>query len=111
MFAPDSDQLKFDQIRLVEILNADTGWKREPVTWNSFSRCNPIETVLNTQMIIDIDTPKVLDEPVRIHIRPVIQRLIERTTQGIAFYPLGSLNVSFYTRENQDDPLRTPLIF
>jgi len=111
-FAPDVDLLEFDQIRLVEILNADTDWKRESVTWNSFSRGNPIETVFNTQMIIDIDTPNVLDEPVRIHIpRPVIKRMIEGTTQGIAFHPLGSVNVSFYTGESQDDPLRPRLYF
>jgi len=112
LFAPDADLLEFDQIRLVEILNAETDWKRESVTWNSFSRGNPIESVLNTQMIIDIDIPIVMDESVRIHIpRPVIQRMIEGTTQGIAFYPLGSLNASFYRGENQDDSLRPRLYF
>ena len=107
-----TDEIEFDQIRLVEILGGDKNWKREEVTLHNFLMDEPIEEALNTQMIIDIDIPDVKGEPRRIHIpRPVIQRMLDGQTKGIALYPLGALHASFYTGGELDDPKRPRLYF
>ena len=110
--ATGTDEIEFDQIRLVEILGGDENWKREEVTLHNFLKDKPIEKALNTQMIIDINIPDVKDEPRRIHIpRPVIQRMLDGQTKGIALYPLGALHASFYPGEDLDDPKRPRLYF
>jgi len=107
-----TDEIEFDQIRLVEILGGDENWKREEVTLHNFLMDEPIEEALNTQMIIDIDIPNVKEEPRSIHIpRPVIQRMLDGRTKGIALYPLGALHASFYTGGELDDPKRPRLYF
>jgi hypothetical protein len=107
-----TDQLESDRVRLVEILGGDTDWLRESVTYQSFNNSKPLDSVLNSQMIIDIDLPKQKDKPLYIHIpRPVIQRLLNGRTKGIAIYPLGTLHASFYPGNNLNDPLRPKLYF
>jgi len=106
-----TDEIEFDQIRLVEILEGNEEWTRDEVTLDNFLAGEEIETVLNTQMIIDIDIPDVKDEPRRIHIpRPVIQRLLDGRTKGIALYPLGALHASFYPGDSPADP-RWPALY
>ncbi len=93
----DTDRIEFDKIRMVEILAGDPIWNRDSVTFNSFLQGEPLESVLNTQMIHDFVLPSKKDEPLYIHLpRPVMQRLIDGKTKGLAFYPLGSLQASFY---------------
>lgn len=107
-----TDQLESDRIRLVEILGGENDWSHESVTYQSFSNSMPLDSVLNSQMIIDIDLPKQKDEPLYIHIpRPVIQRLLNGRTKGIAIYPLGALHASFYPGRNLNDPRRPKLYF
>lgn len=81
--------------------NGDTEWNRNDVTFNNFTEGKHVNTVFNQQMIIDIVLPKEGDSPLRIHIpRPVIQRMIDGQTFGIALYPLGALHASFYLDED-----------
>jgi len=106
-----TDEIEFDQIRLVEILKGDENWARDKVTLENFLAGDEIEAVLNTQMIIDIDIPSVKDEPRHIHIpRPVIQRMLNGETKGIALYPLGALHASFYPGDSPADP-RWPALY
>ena len=107
-----TDQIEFDQIRLVEILGGYSGWTRNDVTYTQFLSENLLRDALNPQMIIDIDIPDTKQESVRIHIpRPVILRLIDGTTKGIALYPLGLLTTSFYSGDSMLHPLRPRLYF
>lgn len=110
--ATGTGQIEFDQIRIVEILDGYSAWTRDDVTFNSFLSGNALGEVINTQMIIDIDIPGIKDEARWIHIpRPVIQRLIDGTTKGIALYPLGALSASFYSGDSMIHPLRPKLYF
>ncbi|MDZ7717592.1 MAG: hypothetical protein U5K72_02080 [Balneolaceae bacterium] len=103
---------ELNRIRLVEILSGDESWIREEVTYHSFTMNEPIEQVLNTQMIIDIDIPLQEDTPRYIHIpRPVIQRMLNGRTKGIALYPLGPLHASFYPGSSMGNPFRPRLYF
>lgn len=105
-------EIEFDRIRLVEITGGDANWTRNKVTFNSFKGKESIKTVLNTQMIIDIDIPDQKNSSRYIHIpRPVIQRLLDGQTKGIALYPLGALHASFYPGGGDDDPIRPKLYF
>lgn len=102
---------EFDQVRLVEILDGDPEWIREEVTWKSFTLGRCIDEVFNTQMIVDIDMPEQAgEEVIRLAIpRPVIQRMLDGRTQGIAIYPLGALHASFYS--GIQDPQKEPRLY
>lgn len=92
-----TDRIEFDRIRMVEILGGDPHWNRNDVTFNSFLQDEPLESVLNTQMIHDFVIPSKKDEALYIHLpKPVMQRMIDGKTKGLALYPLGSLQATFY---------------
>jgi len=102
----------FGLIRIVEILGGDPSWTRNSVTWNSLLCGEPVDTVINPQMIID--WPPVEGNKVKTYLtisRPVIQRLINGTTPGIAIRPLGSIHASFYSREYDSGRLAARLLF
>jgi hypothetical protein len=108
----ETGKIEFDQIRIVEILGGNPAWTNTDVTFNHFLSGSSLLDVLNTQMIIDIDIPNTKDTPVWIHIpEPVIRRLLDGTTKGIALYPLGLLSASFYSGDSMIDPFRPRLYF
>jgi len=83
-------------VRVVEILGGDPSWDRKTVTFDSLLRRGAIDDVLNPQMIIDWPVTEGEGERTRFTIsRPVLQRLIDGRTLGLAVTPLGSLNASF----------------
>jgi hypothetical protein len=92
----------FGLLRVVEVLGGEPGWDERTATWSSLSRGEPLDRVLNPQMIIDGpvtagDGGKTfLTIPV-----PVLQRLIDGRTRGLALTPLGAINASFYAREDR----------
>lgn len=102
----------FGLIRVVEILGGDSGWNRESVTWNSLLRSEPVDLVLNPQMIIDWPagegdgTKTYLTIP-----RPVLQRLIDGKSPGIAIRPLGSIHAALYSREFESGKFAARLLF
>jgi hypothetical protein len=108
-----SDDLKdFGIVRVVEILGGDPAWDQRTVTTNSFCRGQPIDRVLNSQMIIDY--PVSEGEGGRTHLtisRPVLQRLIDGKTLGIAVKPLGSIHASFEAMENDGGRRAARLLF
>ncbi len=94
----------FDHVRLVEILGGKQNWIREEVTWQQFTGGAEPDELYNTQMIVDIDMPKQNGSLIRLHIpRPVIQRMLDGTTKGIAIYPLGAMQASFHLGAAQTD--------
>jgi hypothetical protein len=107
------DDLKdFGQVRIVEILGGDPSWNQQTVTYNSFCRGQPIDHVLNSQMIIDTEVSQAAGSKTLITIsNPVLQRMIDGKTLGLAIRPLGAVNASFYAMENQGGKFSPALRF
>jgi hypothetical protein len=99
-----SDDIKdFGQIRIVEILGGEPDWSQETVTCNSLCMGQSIDNVLNSQMIIDVGVAEGRDSKTLITISmPVLRRIIEGKTLGLAIRPLGAINASFYAMENKN---------
>ena len=95
----DAAELKdFGLVRVVEILGGDPGWDHGSVTANSLCRGESIQRVLNTQMIIDWPVAEGDGGKTYLTIsKPVLQRLVDGRTRGIAIKALGSISASFYT--------------
>lgn len=108
-----SDEIKdFGMIRVVEISGGDPNWNQDTVTYNNFCRNASIEDVLNQQMIIDVDVTTERAGKTFITIsKPVLQRMIDGKTPGLAIRPLGAINASFYSMENQEGKLSARLRF
>lgn len=108
-----SDELKdFGIVRVVEILGGDPAWDRRTVTANSFRQGQPLSRVLNSQMIIDFPVTEGEGGKTLLTIsKPVLQRMIEGKTRGIAILPLGSINAAFDARENDGGRRSARLLF
>jgi hypothetical protein len=108
-----SDKIKdFGMIRVVEISGGDPNWNQETVTYSNFCRKQSIEDVLNPQMIIDIDvTAECYGKTFATISKPVLQRMLDGKTLGLAIRPLGAINASFYSMENQQERLSPRLCF
>ncbi len=100
-----SDKRKdFGMVRISEIIDGDPDWVQNEVTYNTFCKGKPLNSVINTQMIIDIDVSKEQGNQNLITIsQPVLQRLFEGKTLGLAICPLGPINASFYAMENGEN--------
>jgi hypothetical protein len=95
--------VNFGMVRVIEILGGDPAWNQKNVTYNKFCKGQPLDQVLNTQMIIDVEVAEGRDSTNFITIsNPVLQRMIEGKTLGLAIRPLGAVQASFYAMENQD---------
>ena len=87
----------FGEIRVVEILGGDPRWDKKTVTFRSLCGGQPLDLVLNPQMIIDWPVSEGDGAKTYLTIpRPVLQRLIDGKTLGIAIRPLGAINAAFY---------------
>ena len=70
------------------------------VTTDSLLRGEARDEVFNPQMIIDWPVTEITGAKTFFTIsKPVLQRLIDGRTLGIAVTPLGSINASFSTRD------------
>ena len=107
------DKIKdFGMIRIVEIIGSAPNWSQETVTYDNFCRKQSIEDVLNPQMIIDIDvTQEHVGKTFATISKPVLQRMIDGKTLGLAIRPLGAISASFYSMENQEGKLSPRLHF
>lgn len=93
----------FGMVRISEILGGASDWKDETVTLDNFLEGKSIDRAINTQMIIDYEVKEGKGEKNYFVIsRPVMQRLIDGKTKGIAVKPLGAVVASFYSSENSD---------
>ena len=89
----------FGMIRVVEIIGGDPKWEGKSVTYKSWS--SNASHVLNSQMIIDVLPCQHRQGKTFATIsRPVLQRLFNGRTLGLALIPLGSAHASFYSLEN-----------
>jgi hypothetical protein len=102
----------FGMIRIAEILQGDHAWDEKSVTFDKLRGSLPIEQVINTQMIIDDSVTWNKDGKVLFTIsQPVLQRLIDGKTKGLAIKPLGAVNALIYSRNNRDAKLSPRLYF
>jgi hypothetical protein len=108
-----SDQIKdFGLIRVVEILAGQPEWDQQAVTFDSFRWGQSIDEVLCPQMIIDVEPAAGDKSKTLITIsNPVLQRMIDGETLGLALRPLGAINASFYSSENSDTEVCPRLLF
>jgi len=93
----NADQIKdFGLIRVVEILDGEPEWRRATVSVERLLLGEARDEVFNSQMIIDWPVNETAGGKTWFTIsRPVLQRLIDGKTLGIAITPLGSINASF----------------
>ena len=102
----------FGLVRVVEILGGDPSWDQKTVTTDSFCHYQPLNRVLNTQMIIDWPITEGDGGKTYLTIgHPVLQRLIDGKTLGIAIKPLGAIDASFYSMENENGENSAKLYF
>jgi hypothetical protein len=108
-----SDDIKdFGQVRIVEILDGDPNWNQKTVTYNNLCQGQSIDNVLNSQMIIDIEVSEGRGGKTLITIsKPVLDRMLEGKTLGLSIRPLGAINASFYSLENQRGKFSATLRF
>jgi hypothetical protein len=106
------DLYEFGKMRVVEILGGDPLWNQATVTCDSLCQGHLIDDVLNTQMIIDVDVAETQGAKTWITLsRPVLQRLIDGKTLGLALRPLGAINASFYAAGNPLEGYGARLLF
>ncbi len=92
----------FGMVRIAEILGGDPLWDEKTVSYDKLRGNQRIEDVINTQMIIDDSVTWNENRKVLFTIsQPVLQRLIDGKTLGLAIKPLGVVNASFYSKENK----------
>jgi hypothetical protein len=108
--SPDFNK-DFGMVRIAEILGGDPMWDEKTVTFDKLKGTSRIEQVINTQMIIDDSVTWNKDGRMLFTIsQPVMQRLIDGTTHGLAIKPLGAVNASFYAKEN-GNPQHRPRLY
>ena len=102
----------FGLIRVVEISGGDPRWDQKTVTFNNLCRGQPVDSVLNPQMIIDWPVTEGDGGKTYLTIsKPVLQRLIDGESLGIAIKPLGAINASFYSVEEDGGKSSARLLF
>ncbi len=100
--SPDHEK-DFGMVRITEILKGDPDWDQQEVTYNSFLAEYPIRRVLNPQMVIDYPVKAEKKGRSLFTIpEPVLQRMVDGKTLGLAIRPLGAVNASFYSMENEN---------
>ncbi len=100
----------FGLIRVVEILGGDPGWTQDSLTAAGFLSGQPVTKALNEQMIIDVEVPAKRGGRTLITIpNPVLKRMAEGRTLGIAIVPLGAIHASFYAPA-KGSPDRGPVL-
>ncbi len=104
----DDKRKDFGMVRVSEIIGGDPLWDEAKVTYHSLLRGSRIERVINSQMIIDVEAAGRRGDATLVTISlPVLQRLIDGTTLGLALRPLGAVSASFY---RGDRPHRAPTL-
>jgi hypothetical protein len=108
-----ADEVKdFGLVRVVEILGGDPRWSGDTVTAASLSEGQPLARLLNPQPIIDWPVTEADGGKTYLAIgRPVLQRLIDGKTLGIAIEPLGAIHATFHTAEAEGGRLAPVLRF
>lgn len=96
------DVKDFGIVRVVEIVGGDPRWDQRTVTTESLCQRQALSRVLNPQMIIDWPVTEGAGGKTYLTVsKPVLQRLIDGKTLGIAIKPLGAIAAAFHAMENE----------
>ena len=107
-----SDKVKNSgMIRVVEILGGNPNWRQEKVTLDRLCGGDSLDRVLNSQMVIDLEADNGNGKVFATVSQPVLQRMIDGKTRGLAILPLGPINASFYAMEHSDSSHAVTLHF
>ncbi len=91
----------FGMIRLCEIMNTNTNWKNDSLTYNRFKGNRELHKLIVSQCIVDSKVQPVKEGKTIVNIsQPVLQRLIDGRTNGIAILPLGLISAAFFDSSN-----------
>ena len=102
----------FGMVQIAEIVGGNPMWDEKSVTLTNFKGDQSIEQVINSQMIIDDSVTWNKNKKVLFTIsQPVLQRLIDGKTYGLAIKPLGAISASFYSKENNTPEFSPRLYF
>ena len=101
--------IEFGKVRVVEILGGAPDWDGATVTYASLLDGQPLEAVINGQMIFDTDVAPGGGTTAVTISRPVLQRLLDGTTTGLLLRPLGAIHAAFYATEHNDPDARPTL--
>ncbi len=105
-------QKDFGMVRISEIIGGKPDWDQEKITLNSLCLGRSLDYVINTQMTIDSQVaPDKNNKSFFTISYPVLQRMIEGKTLGLAIGPLGAVNAAFYSSENQSGKFAAKLHF
>lgn len=102
----------FGLLRVVEVLGGEAVWDERTATWDSLAKGRAVDEVLDPQMIID--WPAAAGDGAKTWLTipaPVLQRLLDGRTRGLALTPLGAINASFYAREEKGGAFAARLRF
>jgi hypothetical protein len=92
----------FGMVRLCEILGGDPTWNQDSVTFASFVQGKALDEAINSQMIIDVEVNSNRGGKTLFTVsRPVLQRLLDGKTSGLAIKPLGAVNAAFYAGQGE----------
>lgn len=98
---------------LMEFDIPDTEWRTISWTTHRFrAESDPMDAVLNPQMIIDERVAERRGDRTLITIsRPVLQRLVDGRTLGLAIRPLGPIDATLYASEHEGGRFGPRLFF
>jgi hypothetical protein len=102
----------FGMIRVSEIIGGQKNWNKEAITYDNLCAGQPLDNVINSQMIIDVEVNDERGSKNFITIsNPVLQRMIDGKTLGLAIIPLGAVVASFYSMESNNENVKAKLHF
>jgi len=102
LFRRDSEEKYFGDIRFSEIMGSVADWDETTVTYNSFLGGENYDDVIVSQCIVDTKVaPSSQSKTIITISRPVMQRLLNGESAGIAIKPLGLISAAFYDRHHQ----------
>lgn len=88
-------QKDFGEVRICELIGANPDWQESNITYESLFQTNPPAAVINEQTIVDTAIMPAKGSKTRVTIsQPVLQRLIDGTTKGLAILPLGLISAT-----------------
>ncbi len=93
----------FGMVRIVEIIGGKPLWNRKDINYATLCQGQALSHVLNSQMIIDINiNERKGGKSFAMIPKPVLQRLVDGKTLGLAIRPLGAVNASFYASSERE---------
>jgi hypothetical protein len=109
---PKTERPDFGLLRVVEQIGGTPRWDERTSSWTSISRGAPRDLVIDPQMIIDGQVTEGDGGKTYLTIPTVVlQRLVDGKALGLALTALGSIEASFYAREERGGAAAARLLF